>query len=170
MYKKGKPIHIKAPRPSVVTGTEYVTKLWTLLHTAIQAIYNNNASDLSYEELYRSAYNMVLHRHGETLYDNVQECMIRRLQRVTKRIITDDQSQLLKLITNEWESYRTATRMIADILMYLDRSTVVNNEEKYHSFQIFNYIDLNLFIKMALIYLGKMSFLKHVLGNRPNIK
>jgi cullin 3 len=135
MYKKGKPICIKAPRPTTIeTGTEFIAKLWKLLHTAIQEIYNNNASDLSYEELYRSAYNMVLHRHGETLYDNVQECMIQRLEFITKRVldaINDDPSQLLKIITNEWESYRTATRMIGDILMYLDRSTVVNNEEKF---------------------------------------
>jgi hypothetical protein len=129
MYKKGKAISIKAPRPSVTSGNEYVTKLWTLLHNAIQAIYLNNASDLSYEELYRSAYNMVLNRHGETLYDNVQECMTARVDKVTKFISSnEDPTLLLRIITKEWEQYKTATSMISDILMYLDKSTVANNK------------------------------------------
>lgn len=36
-------------------------------------IYAQQSSQLSYEELYRTAYQMVLHKHGEMLYDNVKK-------------------------------------------------------------------------------------------------
>ena len=39
--------------------------------TAIGEIHNKNASSLSFEELYRNAYNLVLHKHGDLLYAGV---------------------------------------------------------------------------------------------------
>ena len=38
------------------------------LQGAIHEIHKQNASGLSFEELYRNAYNMVLHKYGEMLY------------------------------------------------------------------------------------------------------
>ena len=43
-------------------------KIWMALRSAIDEIHNKNASSLSFEELYRNAYNLVLHKHGELLY------------------------------------------------------------------------------------------------------
>lgn len=40
--------------------------------TAIGEIHNKNASLLSFEELYRNAYNLVLHKHGDLLYQGVE--------------------------------------------------------------------------------------------------
>ena len=45
---------------------------------AIDEIYNKNASVLSFEELYRNAYNLVLHKHGDLLYEGVQKCVEER--------------------------------------------------------------------------------------------
>ena len=47
---------------------KYVESIWTLLKEAIQEIQRKNNSGLSFEELYRNAYTMVLHKHGERLY------------------------------------------------------------------------------------------------------
>lgn len=41
--------------------------------TAIGEIHNKNASLLSFEELYRNAYNLVLHKHGDLLYAGVKQ-------------------------------------------------------------------------------------------------
>ena len=49
---------------------------WNTLKDAIQKIYAQKASQLSYEELYRTAYNLVLHKHGEMLYDNVKKTTV----------------------------------------------------------------------------------------------
>ena len=37
---------------------------WETIQDAIYKIYNKKASSLSYEELYRTAYHLVLHKHG----------------------------------------------------------------------------------------------------------
>ena len=45
---------------------------WETIREAIYKIHSKQASQLSYEELYRTAYNLVLHKHGELLYNNVK--------------------------------------------------------------------------------------------------
>ena len=52
---------------------KYVNNIWTLLKNAIQEIQKKNNSGLSFEELYRNAYTMVLHKHGEKLYTGLRE-------------------------------------------------------------------------------------------------
>lgn len=51
----------------------YVNNIWKLLKNAIQEIQRKNNSGLSFEELYRNAYTMVLHKHGEKLYTGLHE-------------------------------------------------------------------------------------------------
>lgn len=51
----------------------YVNNIWALLKNAIQEIQRKNNSGLSFEELYRNAYTMVLHKHGEKLYTGLRE-------------------------------------------------------------------------------------------------
>ncbi len=41
------------------------------LASAMDEIHNRNASTLSFEELYRNAYNLVLHKHRNLLYEGV---------------------------------------------------------------------------------------------------
>lgn len=52
---------------------KYVQTIWNLLKNAIQEIQKKNNSGLSFEELYRNAYTMVLHKHGERLYSGLKE-------------------------------------------------------------------------------------------------
>jgi len=51
------------------------------LASAMDEIHNRNASTLSFEELYRNAYNLVLHKHGGLLYEGVQERLGMHLRR-----------------------------------------------------------------------------------------
>ena len=41
---------------------DFANRTWQTLHDAIHEIHRQNASGLSFEELYRNAYNMVLHK------------------------------------------------------------------------------------------------------------
>lgn len=43
-------------------NSEQTQKSWTTLKNAIDKIYQKQVSTLSYEELYRNAYNLVLHK------------------------------------------------------------------------------------------------------------
>ena len=52
---------------------QYADKTWAVLRDAICQINRRDASGLSFEELYRNAYNMVLHRHGDKLYRGLVE-------------------------------------------------------------------------------------------------
>ena len=58
----------------------YCTVCTSIIHfccvwgsTAITQIHKKNASSLSFEELYRNAYNLVLHKHGDLLYSGVKQ-------------------------------------------------------------------------------------------------
>jgi cullin 3 len=59
---------------------KYVETIWTLLKSAIQEIQKKNNSGLSFEELYRNAYTMVLHKHGERLYNGLREVVTNHLE------------------------------------------------------------------------------------------
>ena len=70
MSKKGKSKFVIKPfRPSVQWDKRKAESTWDALRKAIAEIHNQNASSLSFEELYRNAYNLVLHKHGELLYN-----------------------------------------------------------------------------------------------------
>ena len=59
---------------------KYVENIWNLLKEAIQEIQKKNNSGLSFEELYRNAYTMVLHKHGERLYSGLKEVVTNHLE------------------------------------------------------------------------------------------
>lgn len=59
---------------------KYVESIWALLRNAIQEIQKKNNSGLSFEELYRNAYTMVLHKHGERLYKGLKEVVTQHLE------------------------------------------------------------------------------------------
>ena len=65
----------------------YVSSTWELLRRAIQEIQKKNKSGLSFEELYRNAYTMVLHKHGEKLYNGLREVVTDHLR---KKVISNN--------------------------------------------------------------------------------
>lgn len=69
----------KAPLLQMTMDEKYVNSIWDLLKNAIQEIQRKNNSGLSFEELYRNAYTMVLHKHGEKLYTGLREVVTEHL-------------------------------------------------------------------------------------------
>ena len=68
---------------------------WGIIKDAIHKIYAQKASTLSYEELYRTAYNLVLHKHGEMLYDNVKKSTVEMLTPIMQGLQTVPDDDLL---------------------------------------------------------------------------
>ncbi|CAF4718256.1 unnamed protein product, partial [Rotaria sp. Silwood1] len=94
----------------------------TSLKTAIQEIQKKNNSGLSFEELYRNAYTMVLHKHGEKLYTGTRAVVIDHLvQKVRQDVVDSLNNNFLATLNTAWNDHRTAMVMIRDILMYMDR-------------------------------------------------
>jgi cullin 3 len=97
---------------------------WEALANAIDEIYNRNASQLSFEELYRNAYNLVLHKHGTLLYDGVSDKISSHLLGTVERLQATPDSSLLEEIAATWNEHQITMIMVRDILMYMDRTYV----------------------------------------------
>ena len=68
-----------------------------------------------------NAYNMVLHKYGDRLYDGVAAALTRQLQAVAARLEAAQGEALLKELKARWDDHVKSTQMIRDILMYMDR-------------------------------------------------
>ena len=64
---------------------KYVLTIWDLLRSAIQEIQKKNNSGLSFEELYRNAYTMVLHKHGDKLYGGLRDVVTEHLRNKVRK-------------------------------------------------------------------------------------
>ena len=66
----------------------YVENIWAMLKSAIQEIQKKNNSGLSFEELYRNAYTMVLHKHGDKLYNGLRNVVADHLNDKVQQVVT----------------------------------------------------------------------------------
>lgn len=82
------------------------SQTWEALANAIDEIYNRNASQLSFEELYRNAYNLVLHKHGTLLYEGVSEKLTSHLLKTVDRIAETPESSLLEEMASTWSEHQ----------------------------------------------------------------
>ena len=131
---------------------------WNTIRDAIQKIYAQKASQLSYEELYRTAYNLVLHKHGEMLYDNVRKTTVEMLQPISQRLINIPDEDLVKEITKVWDLEKYVIIMIKDILLYMDKNFVPKmknflNVEAMQTNQFKTHVVQNAQIKKKLVTL-----------------
>lgn len=110
---------------------------WRILSQAYEQIYRKNASSLSFEELYRNAYTLVLTKNGERLYKNMQTVVAEHLQEVTQsqiwplcsasntasvsdgRIQNEHSLQFLRILKEAWEDHHLCMSMMSDVLMYM---------------------------------------------------
>jgi cullin 3 len=106
------------------------TKVWDILARAIDEIYNRNASQLSFEELYRHAYNLVLHKHGAVLYEGVTAKLTQHLTETVEQLASTHPTSLLESVATAWKEHCVTMIMIRDILMYMDRTYVTQHKRR----------------------------------------
>ena len=118
---------------------------WHILATAFQEIHSKNASQLSFEELFRNAYKLVLKKKAEDLYDKVvgfeqtwlrDHVRVQIVNLITPTILlevsgeaTDAQAnerriageRFMKALNNAFADQQLCMGMITDVLMYMDR-------------------------------------------------
>jgi len=124
------------------------TRTWESLEQAIHQIHAHNASSLSFEELYRNAYNLVLHKYGELLYNGVHKVVTDHLKKVAISVIESHDDRLLEELKAQWDDHKTTMVMIRDILMYMDRNFV------------------NQYKKIPVYEMGLIIFREHVSGHQ----
>lgn len=118
---------------------------WSVLENAFREIHTKNASKLSFEELYRNAYKIVLKKRGADLYNNVAEFEARWLADNVRTGVVQQLTTPLMLLTEEtggraltgnaerrtagegflrqlkqsWEDHQVCMGMLTDVLMYM---------------------------------------------------
>ena len=107
------------PITHVQMDPNYAQNTWKLLKGAIHEIHKQNASGLSFEELYRNAYNMVLHKYGDMLYQGLKEVVDEHLSNVAKEVGLCVDENFLQELNKAWNAHKVSMLMIRDILMYM---------------------------------------------------
>jgi len=97
---------------------------WETIRDAIYKIQNKQASSLSYEELYRTAYNLVLHKHGEMLYTNVKNTTAELLKPIAEDLLEKPDDEFLRALNRLWADQKLCIIMIKDILLYMNKNYV----------------------------------------------
>eukprot|EP00398_MALV-I-01_sp_L67-1_P000454 gene454-936_t len=121
MLSRGGPKTFRAGDPM---DEKEAARTWESLKDALTQIHAHNASTLSFEELYRNAYNLVLHKYGDLLYQNVRMVVTNHLQVVGVIVRDATDNTLLEELKKQWDDHKTVMVMIRDILMYMDRNFV----------------------------------------------
>lgn len=98
--------HLQPFRAHVPMDKTVAQQTWGALANAIDEIYNRNASQLSFEELYRNAYNLVLHKYGTLLYEGVTQKLTQHLTATAKRLEEVPDSSLLEEISTTWAEHQ----------------------------------------------------------------
>ncbi|KAK8853446.1 hypothetical protein IAR55_004152 [Kwoniella newhampshirensis] len=141
--RRGKP---KIRPPKKIGPDTSIKDTWTKLSNAIREIQNHNASKLSFEEHYRYAYNMVLFKHGDQLYNGVKTLVAEHLDRLAEEKIVPtfprsggtrgagklgdgaeaveramEGDRFLKAVKGVWDDHTGSMRKLKDVLKYMDK-------------------------------------------------
>ena len=125
---------------------------------AIKQIQNKNASTLSFEETYRNAYNLVLNKNGEMLYNGLQNITKDYLNDLINKNIShlsanfnSSNSHLgetfLKSLKCCWDEHLSCLLKLRDVLKYMDK-VYTSNQNVAPTFDL----GLNLFRDTVLSY------------------
>ncbi|KAG6813913.1 hypothetical protein H0H92_005762 [Tricholoma furcatifolium] len=126
----------RKPKPKIHGSTFSAEKTWAELAKNIREIQNHDASNLSFEENYRFAYNMVLHKEGRMLYDGVKKLISENLDELAQQQIipvfptggdsdpmhrSQESDIFLKALRGVWDDHTGNMVKLGQILKYMDR-------------------------------------------------
>ncbi|KAK0728932.1 Cullin [Apiosordaria backusii] len=144
MASRNRPRPIRRPLINKEAGG--FDQCWATLQSAMTDIHNKNASKLSFENLYRASYKITLVKRGEDLFNKVKEFetewfhnhiipgvdeLVRsnlpsialiQMSTSSSHERREAGERLLRGIRKIWEDHNTSMNLIADMLMYLERS------------------------------------------------
>ncbi|KAJ5701859.1 cullin-3 [Penicillium malachiteum] len=147
---------IRAPRQRTgVTEQEAFEDAWTMISTSLTEIHTKNSSTISFENLYRKAYAVILGGRAEELAARVREHEETWVGGPLKKTVTDSISKFLLLAHDQsapdlkdqsterqaagekflnalkttWEDHHLCMCMITDVLLYMDRITAIDRRK-----------------------------------------
>ncbi|CAF1040474.1 unnamed protein product [Adineta steineri] len=107
-----------------------IDPLWSnSLKPGIEKLLSGFYNEPNFDELYRAAYTVVLHRHGQKLYENTRELILEHLvEKVRPKLAGLSSTEFLVTLKQTWDSYEKSMDMIRCILMYMDRVYVLEQK------------------------------------------
>ncbi|QIW98907.1 hypothetical protein AMS68_004425 [Peltaster fructicola] len=136
---------IRPPKRGLNNADLDFESTWAVLERAFREIHTKNASALSFEELYRNAYKIVLKKKGEELYTQVirfeERWLAEQVRSDIVKLLTPallmsgmgsstsatpaEQrvagEMFLRALKQAWEDHQLCMGMLTDVLMYMDR-------------------------------------------------
>ena len=80
--------------------------MWNLLKKGIQNSLKRNDERLSFVELHSYAFNMVINKYKEKLYNGLREIITGHLkENVCKKVLASIKNNFLQTLTNAWQDY-----------------------------------------------------------------
>lgn len=129
-YQRSEPFKINAFHCRPRVDDSYAENTWRVLQAAIREINKRHTSNLSYEELYRFAYNMVLHKHGGYLYRGLGSLLKEHLRQVAEHVRAAPDAAFLAEVRTQWAWFELSLGHVRDVLMYMDRAYVRPRKKK----------------------------------------
>ncbi|XP_013448289.2 cullin-3B [Medicago truncatula] len=115
----------------VASDPEYFDKNWNILQLAICEIFKcyHNARHLSFAELHRHAYYMVLYNFGEKLYSGLVTTMTSHLREIARSLEDTQGISFLEEFNTKWNDYNKSLAFLRDILRYMERTYIPSTKK-----------------------------------------
>lgn len=98
------------------------------LMKGIHEIFRQNASNLSFQDLYHFSYVLSLNKHGKMLYEEFTKVIRLHMDQSLVQISSTNDESLLNAIIEAWSSHKVAFEMIRDVLMFTDKNYILVNK------------------------------------------
>jgi cullin 3 len=154
-------------KPQVLMDRNTAKKTWEQLESSFNEIYDQNNSSLQYEQVYRLSYNMVLQKHGDLLYQGVNDTFKTHTTTTYHEIAAVPDQTLLHAILKAWEAHRRTICMIRDVVMYMDKTHIVH--KKLTPVITFRANSLHFSCEFQVFDMGVLVFRQLVIYN-PDIR
>ncbi|KAK8183622.1 Cullin [Phyllosticta capitalensis] len=169
---------IRPPRRGITGSDVDFDTTWATIASAIRQIHTKNASDLSYEALYRHTYRVILKKKGQELYNRVLDFEKDWLRNEVKagassfissslllslnggssqsQTTTNErrllEEKFLRGVREQWQDYQLCMTMLTDVLMYMERVFCQDNR------------------KPSIYTTSLQLFRDHILRSPPNVQ
>lgn len=112
---------------------------WGFLEEGITRIYEKQSATLSYEELYRNAYHLTLHRYGDMTYKNLSQALEKNIFKYFQKLNALQDEDFLVHLQNVWAEAKVLIRIIKNIFLYMDKNYVPSKDSSVKPIMILGY-------------------------------
>lgn len=125
-----RPKAIKPVAKSASLDSLEVDQSLSKIQMAISQIHQRNISALSYEELYRVGYTVVMNKHGARLFATVSACLREHCLAQLAKLQRTTDNQVLDCMAEVWRSHVREVGMVVDVVLYLERVWIPQQDNK----------------------------------------